>query len=399
MRIAIFSDNFYPEMSGISDSIILIAKGLAQKGHHVNFYVPRYSKKNFLISKLKPEELELHENIGILRLPSIPYPFAPTKQGRFALPFFASFSHLKKFDPDAIYTQDFFSAGLEALIVSRLLKKPLIGTSHTPITEFLKYAPFHFRWMDRLMLKYVSWYYNRCLMVSAPSRSILNEMIEYGFSKDHQVISNPINLDGFYPVENEEEKQALKKKFGLSDNTVLYTGRLGEEKKIDDIIRAVKLAKEKIPGISLAITGHGHAEKSLKRLSKELGLEKNIHFFGYVEPEIFTLLYQASDIFAVMSTAETQCMSMMQAMATRLPVIGAASWGVAEYIHPRNGYLVPPGDFEELSRKIIYLFENPAEIERLGSGGEEYVKNFSLEIIVREWEEIFQEAIRNNHLL
>ena len=71
MKIAIYSDNFYPEMSGISDSIIALAKELSRRGHRVNFYVPRYSKKNFRISKLKPEELNLGKNIEIFRLPSI----------------------------------------------------------------------------------------------------------------------------------------------------------------------------------------------------------------------------------------------------------------------------------------------------------------------------------------
>lgn len=168
MKIAIYSDNFYPEMSGLSDSIISTAKGLSQKGHRIIFYVPRYSKKNFRISKLKPEELNLGNNIDIFRLPSLPYPPAPTKQGRIALPLLASYRHIKNFNPDIIFTQDFFPAGLEALMVSRIFKKPLVGTNHTPLSEFLKYAPVRIKWLERVALKYVSWYYNKCIFVTAP---------------------------------------------------------------------------------------------------------------------------------------------------------------------------------------------------------------------------------------
>ena len=391
MKIAIFSDNFYPEMSGISDSVISIAKGLAQKGHRINFYVPRYSKKNYAISKLKPEELDLGGNIKIIRLFSLPYPPAPTKQGRMVLPMLTSYRHVKKFNPDIIYTQLFFGAGLEALFVSKLLKKPLIGTSHTPITEFLKYSPVKWRWLQKASRKYVNWYYRQCHLTSAPSRSILSEMEEGGFNKKSFILSNPIDFSNFNPVSSEEEKTRLKNKFGLSKQTILYTGRIAREKNIDVIIRALATVKNKFPRITFALTGHGAAEKELKRLAKELGLEKQVIFTGYLDSgKKFAEIYQASDIFCVMSTAEAQCMSMMHAMASALPVVGANARALPEYINAQNGFIVRPGDAEELAEKIIHLFSHPEEMERLGKGGCQHAKNFSASSIIDEWENIFQ---------
>ena len=395
MKIAIYSDNFYPEMSGISDSIIALAKELSRRGHHVNFYVPRYSKKNFRISKLKPEELDLGKNIEIFRLPSISYPSTPTKQGRIVLLVLSSYRHLKKFDPDVIYTQDVFFAGLEALAVARLLKKPFLGTNHTPISEFLKYSPVHWKWIEKLILKYVSWYYNKCLWVSAPCQPILDEMKKFGLKRESRAISNPIYVSDYKPA-SEEERKALKKKFGFSECTVLYTGRLADEKNIDVIIHAISLVKKKFPLVTFAVTGHGNAETKLKKLVKELGLEKNVLFLGYVETSVFVKIYQASDIFAVMSTAETQCISMMQAMATGIPVIGANSWGLPDYINSENGYLVEPGDIKTLAEKIIYLLENPDERKRLGQGGLKFVQKFGIKNITDEWEEIFAQY-SNNH--
>jgi 1,2-diacylglycerol 3-alpha-glucosyltransferase len=393
MKIAIYSDNFYPEMSGISDSIISIATGLSQKGHEINFYVPRYSKKNFRISKLKPVEVNLGNNIQVFRLPSLPYPSAPTKQGRIVLPFLTSYKHIKNFNPDAIYTQDFFPAGLEALMISRLLKKPLVGTSHTPISEFLKYAPVHSKWLERTALKYVSWYYNKCVFVSAPSNAILDEMRNFGFRANSHSVSNPIDISSFKPADG-ETKIALKKKFNLSANTVLYTGRLAEEKNVDVIVHAISVAREKIPDITFAVTGHGNAEKKLKELSRKLGLAKNILFFGYVEKDVFADLYRAADIFAVMSTAETQCIGMMQAMATGLPVIGANAWGLPEYINPQNGYVIEPGDHKALAKKIINLLKNQEIRATLGQGGLKYVEKFSIKNITAEWEKLFKSFIK-----
>jgi 1,2-diacylglycerol 3-alpha-glucosyltransferase len=389
MKIAIYSDNFYPEMSGISDSIILLAKELAKRGDKVNFYVPRYSMKNFLISKLPPVELELGENIEIFRLPSLPCPPTPTEQGRFALPVLSSWHHIKRFDPDIIYTQDFFSAGMEALFVSRLLKKPLVGTNHTPVREFLRYSPFRCWRAEKLILKYVSWYYNHCRWITTPSHGILGEMRAYGFKKGGLFLSNPIQLSDFNPVD-QTTKEELKKKFGLSSKTILYTGRLAEEKHIDVIIRAIAIVKKTIPDITMASTGHGNAELSLRKLVKDLSLEKDVFLFGYVEPKALAQLYQASDIFTVMSTAETECISMMQAMATGIPVIGANAWGLPEYITAQSGYVIEPGDCQTLAQKIIYLFDHPGEIERLGQGGVEHVTNFSADRIAAKWQELFR---------
>ncbi|MBI4779014.1 hypothetical protein HY797_01000 [Candidatus Falkowbacteria bacterium] len=75
MKIAIFSDNFYPELSGIADSIILLACELAKLNHEINFYVPRYCPGNFQAVNLANQELKLGKNIKIKRLFSLPTPF------------------------------------------------------------------------------------------------------------------------------------------------------------------------------------------------------------------------------------------------------------------------------------------------------------------------------------
>lgn len=393
MKIAIFSDNFYPEMSGIADSILSLAKGLAELNHRINFYVPRYSDRDFHISNLPPSELTPHPNINIFRLPSLPYPLAPTGQGRLVPPLLSSYRHIRRFDPDVIYTQDCFGAGIEALLLAKLLDKPLLGTNHTPLTEFVKYSPIPSHHLNRLLLKSVSRYYNKCAWISAPSLSILTEMNHYGFTGDARPVSNPIDSAAFNPIDP-AAKKVLKQGFGLSAQTVLYAGRLAREKNVDVIIRAIAAAKEKLPEISLAITGHGSAEPELRALSSALGLEKNVFFFGYVKEETLHQLYQAADIFAIMSTAESQCMSMMQAMAAGLPVIGARARGIPEYVDAQTGYLLDPQDHLGLAEKIVHLFADSATRTRLGQGGYARAKQFSKESIVLQWEKLFRAQLK-----
>ena len=175
MRIAIFSDNFYPELSGISDSVLALAKTLATRGHRVNFYVPHYAKKNYEVLNVPYRELDLGSNIEIHRFFSIPFSMG-TEQGRAVIPLGLHTGELKAFDPDMIHTQMFFGVGLEATFASWLLKKPLVGTQHTAVKEFLRYSPIKAQWFNTLFLDYVNWYYEHCDLVTAPSQCVFDEM-------------------------------------------------------------------------------------------------------------------------------------------------------------------------------------------------------------------------------
>ncbi len=393
MKIAIFSDNFSPEISGISDSLLSLAKNLGRLGHRIVFYVPRYSRRDFAVSNLNFRELDLGENIEIFRLPSIPYPAAPTKQGRLVLPVLSSYRHIKKFDPDIIYTNLFFGAGIEALLLSRILRKPLVGTNHTPIKEFVKYAPIRAQWLETASVKYVNWYYRHCVLVSAPCCAILSEMKEFGFHSESFALSNPLELSSFSPAASLEVKNRLKQKFGLSPHSILYTGRLAKEKNIDKVLRAMAIAKKSVPDISFAVTGHGAEESNLRRLAEELGIGSSVKFLGYLDLETLADAYRASDAFVVMSTAETQCLGMMNAFASGIPVIAADAYGLPEYVPKDAGFVVDPENITELSERIVYLLSHPEEANRLGRNGKNFVKEFSASLVSGEWERIFRNIL------
>ncbi|MCX6796395.1 MAG: glycosyltransferase, partial [Candidatus Falkowbacteria bacterium] len=161
----------------------------------------------------------------------------------------------------------------------------------------------------------------------------------------------------------------------------------------DIVIKAVAVVIKKFPGANLAITGGGSAENSLKNLVKELKLENKVKFLGIVSPAILSKLYQAADIYAIASTAETQSISLMKAMATGLPVIGVRAWALPEYINNNNGFIVEPGDYQAMADKIVLLCQDNNLRKKLGQGRAEMVKNFSAENIAKQWEEIYSNVL------
>src|SRR5205814_2114980 len=96
------------------------------------------------------------------------------------------------------------------------------------------------------------------------------EMKEFGFAGATRVLSNPVDTKTFSPA---SKREALRKKCGFSKFTVIHAGRLGAERKIDVILRALAEAKREIPELELAIAGGGTDEKRLRALAAALGIE------------------------------------------------------------------------------------------------------------------------------
>ena len=391
MKIAIFSDNFYPELSGISDSILTLGKELAKNNHMVDYYVPFYSNKNYRQANVLNQELDLGNNIKINRLFSFSFPTS-TGQARMVIPLISTLKNIRNFKPDIIHSQLFFGAGLDALLASRWPKIPFVGTNHTAISEFVRYSPIKSEWFKNLSLRYVSWYYNACDFVTAPSQFVFDEMVQHGFHKPHQVLSNPIDTEEFTPV-TPEKKAELKMEFNLPKHVIFYAGRIAAEKNIDIIIKALAVAQKQIPDLKLVIAGQGAAMESLKKLAKELQIENNVIFLGLLNKSALVRYYQSSDVFVITSTSETQSLVLMQGMASGIPAIGVRARALPEYINDQNGLLVEPGDFKTLAEKIVFLINNPDKLELLGRGALDFVQKFSTPHIAQEWISVYNKTM------
>ncbi len=84
----------------------------------------------------------------------------------------------------------------------------------------------------------------------------------------------------------------------------------------------------------------------------------------------------------------------MQAFATGIPAVGAASKGLPDYLHPDCGYLVEPGDAEGFARHMGALLRDADVRARMGGAGVEFVKQFSPAAIAQTWESLYTEATR-----
>jgi len=178
----------------------------------------------------------------------------------------------------------------------------------------------------------------------------------------------------------------------------LYCGRLAPEKKIDVIIRAIAKARKDIPEIRLVILGIGSSESDLRLLAKKLNIEDKINFLGYLRGKDLAEAYLSGDVFAIMSTSEVHSLAVMQAMSSAMPIVAAKSNGLKEHVGPDTGFLIKPGDFNELAKRLIYLYKNRNIRVRLGANGKKAMENFSPSAVADLWERVYKKVINDYNM-
>jgi glycosyltransferase involved in cell wall biosynthesis len=394
MKILFYSDNLYPEISGISDSILNLGQELKRRGHTVAFAAPGYSRKNYAYVGRTPEQSSAFDEFEVYRIPSISFGAAASGMARFVAPLGFSLGFVKRFKPDIIHAQSPFGSGIEALIASKIFGIPLVGTNHTIIDQFIRiYGPIRTQWAVRAANKLFVLYYNRCKSVSAPVVTLLEEMKRYGLKVPTEAISNPIPLALFSPA-TAEEKEALRKELGLvGKKIVIFSGRVATEKKIEVIIKAIEILAVKDHMIKFVIAGNGPIEEKLKAYVIQEDIEAHVIFTGFLDHATLAKWYKAADVFASMCDIETQCLSLMQAFATALPTAGVNAGAIGIHIKTEFGYTVPDQDHVALAAALEKILTNPQQSELMGKKALEYVKSFSDTTVAQKWEEVYKEAL------
>jgi GalNAc-alpha-(1->4)-GalNAc-alpha-(1->3)-diNAcBac-PP-undecaprenol alpha-1,4-N-acetyl-D-galactosaminyltransferase len=179
----------------------------------------------------------------------------------------------------------------------------------------------------------------------------------------------------------------------LARPALLAVGRLDGPKGYDLLFRAFARLKDRHLNWTLTILGEGPMRHELETLGRQLGISNRVNFLGRVSnPYDF---FAQADIFVTASRYEGFPMALCEAMACGLPVIATdCPSGPKEIIRDGvDGVLVPNEDVEALTSAINRLIEDEAMRQRLGSHATEVIERFSLEKVMRTWEELLYRVV------
>ncbi|MFA5080886.1 MAG: glycosyltransferase [Candidatus Paceibacterota bacterium] len=392
MNIAIFADNFYPEISGISDSISLTGEELGKRGHFIHFFVPFHPSRNYKFVNIEDKEINLGPNVFIHRIPSFSVPMG-TLQGRIVFPNFLR-SYFEKIKFDIVHTHSFWGPGSDAISLSKRQKIPLVGTNHTPVEIF---SPIDNKIVKHLLKRHVINFFNKCDLVSAPSDFLLSNMKEQGLKSPGVIISNPIETSFFKEEKNKEE---CKKEFGLKGFIVLYVGRISQEKRVDTIIDAFLDFSHGKDDVTLVIVGEGSLRKKFEKISSSSAESKKIKFIGpYVgqnKEKLFNI-FRASDIFVISSIFETQSMCTLQAMASGLPTIASRVGALPDIVNKERGLLFDVGNHEKLRDCLEIIYSNPQKREEFAKNARIFAEKLTIQNVANDWEKTYNSVIKKYH--
>lgn len=176
-------------------------------------------------------------------------------------------------------------------------------------------------------------------------------------------------------------------------NIILYVGLFSSVKREDRIVKVWRKIYKEYPDWELVIVGYGNElrRKYLRNLAKGI---KNIRFTGYQSPLKWQ---QRAKIACMTSISEGWGMVLTEAMQCgAVPVAFNSFASVTDIITDgRNGLLVKPFSLKEYEQKLKYLLDHPDVLNEMSTHAAEDIKRYSVENVVDQWEELFNE-LRNN---
>ncbi len=206
------------------------------------------------------------------------------------------------------------------------------------------------------------------------------------------VISNGIDTRRFSP--DPEARRRIREELGISEDTFVIgtVGRLSPEKNQGLLIDAVAPMLDKRR--HLVIVGDGPERASLQARAAGTWRPEYIHFTGARQDS--EALLAAFDVFALTSNSEGLPLVLLEAMATRLPVVATAVGGVPDLVqHDVTGYLVESGDWIGLTKQLIWLATRPPEALVAASVARRTVLDrHSAEHMARDYEDIYRRVAR-----
>ncbi len=381
-RILISSDTYLPDVNGAAYFTHRLATGLAERGNDVHVVCQ---------SEHGPASTDVVDGVIVHRLRSAPLLVHPTM--RVTVPTRLD-RLMDAIDPDVLHTQGHFVVGRSAIAAARRRGVPIVATNHFMPDNLFQFAHIPARLREkagRLAWRDFGRVFGKADHITTPTPLAAGLLTAQGFGHEVEPVSCGIDLTRFHP--HGEPKAWARKRFGLPDRpTVLFVGRLDEETRLDEIVRALPYVLNETDA-QVAFVGKGNQREELERLAKRVGVGERTFFLGFVPDESMPQAFAAADVFAMPGIAELQSIATLEAMASGLPVVAADAMALPHLVDG-NGYLFQPGEVLALAGHLTRILTDDALRERFGRASRELALTHDHQTSLARFEQIYDEVAR-----
>lgn len=387
LRIVIGAVMYPPDVSGAANFGLRLATGLAQRGHDVHVICHSTDGRS---------HTAVEDGVTVHRVGAIGTPVHPSV--RIMSPRRATKAAdqlLEEIQPDVVHVQSHFYIGRGVINAAVRRGIALVATNHfmpENIFGYLRLPQLLHKAVARVLWGNLIKHYSKAHMVTAPTPRAVQLLQDNGFGARAMPVSGGIDVDRY-----RRRAQAYRQNHPDPDTrTVLFVGRLDEEKHIDDLLRAMSLLHTK-DKTRLEIVGEGSRREAFEQLATELGIRERVHFAGFVSDDELLAAYARADLFCMPSIAELQSLATLEAMSAGTPLVLANAMALPHLVEPGvNGTLYQPRDVHALASAIDGILEDRATIDRMGAASERLVLKHDIDSILARFESVYRHVIDPN---
>jgi glycosyltransferase involved in cell wall biosynthesis len=288
----------------------------------------------------------------------------------------------KEAKPDIIHSHVYFASTIGRLAGKIANVKVLINHVHSTYT--------HYNYRNLLIERVLSGITCKTICVS-------NSVKEFVLTKEK---ISPSKVDVIYngiSFKDQLTRQQARQKYNAADHELIITtvANLHINKGHKVLLDAFSNILKKSPQVKCWIIGKGPEEKELKEQVKELNIEANVIFWGG-RSDVFDML-AASDIFVLASIErEGMALSVVEAMASNVPVVVTKVGGLPELIQDKKeGLVIPPNDSNKLTEALEELINDPHKRQIFAQeANKKFHAKFESQKMISRIEQLYRDCLK-----
>lgn len=379
MKIAIFTDSFFPGCGGTEKAVLGLAEALTKLGNKVAVCCPKFGKNDID-----------DYSFSVFRAKSIKV----TKNDRYALPGLTkSFKkNLEEFSPDIIHCQTVSPMTTFAIKYAKKHNIPVVSTIHTNFkTAFARSIKSKF--IVNLLIKDLVKKLNKSDSVTTVGYTMAEELKTYGYNGKVDVIKNGAM---FGKVDDVEILKPLAlKTYNLENehNILLFVGHIVKFKNLQFTMDALKIINQTYPDFKMLFVGAGLDDNYFRNYAKKIGINDKVLFTGQItDKEMLHSLYSVSDLFVFPSIFDTDGLVVVEAAVHKVPSITLKTTGASERITDNISGFVEENDVEKFANRIISILKDKKTLKEIGANAEKMIPK-SWETTAKEYCEIYNKLL------
>jgi len=378
VRIGLLTDGYRPGVNGVIRLIIQHKRALEELGHQV-----------FVFTCGRPDPEDEPE---VIRSPGMPF----LKPGYTIGLRYTRAAQAVLRTLDLLHAHQPALSGWLALRYGRRYDLPVVCTAHTrydllAATRLSFLPPSFLRAVLRL---YMGWFTRRCDLLTAPTPQAAQVMYDLGAARPIAVVPTGIETAAY----RHPRRRLTRQDLGLSEDAPLsvFIGRLEPEKNLPFLLEA--LARPEAGRSNLLLVGEGPERQPLETLAARLGLNGRVHFAGQVEAADLPDYIALADLFVTASRIEVMPLTVLEALAGGLPIVGPDLPWIWSAVQPQVNGLLAPVEAEPFARVWGTVASDPHLRARLAAGArassERYDVRNTTALMVEHYQQVIEKHRR-----